>query len=179
MPDQIASLKVVSAGGLNSNENHLDLSDNNPGSATRLVNYEPSLFGGYRRIEGFSKYDSAYGEVTVAGQTTGTGPVLGLAIFKDDVSNSTKIIAARKDAGGSTYSFYYYTAGIGWRKFTLDYSVTRPMTASTLTVSKIRHAQFNFGTGNKICYKNVIDFKIGFINRFNHEAIYSQIFKPQ
>lgn len=152
MPDQIASLKVVSAGGLNSNENHLDLSDNNPGSATRLVNYEPSLFGGYRRIEGFSKYDSAYGEVTVAGQTTGTGPVLGLAIFKDDVSNSTKIIAARKDAGGSTYSFYYYTAGIGWRKFTLDYGVTRPMTANTLTVSKIRHAQFNFGTGNKICF---------------------------
>ena len=60
MPDQIASLKVVSSGGLNSNENHLDLSDNNPGSATRLVNYEPSLFGGYRRIEGFEKYDSAY-----------------------------------------------------------------------------------------------------------------------
>ena len=47
MADKIESYKLVCAGGLNSNENHLDLSDNEPGSATRLVNYEPSLFGGY------------------------------------------------------------------------------------------------------------------------------------
>ena len=43
MPDQIQSFKLVCSGGLNSNENHLDLSDNRPGAATRLVNYEPSL----------------------------------------------------------------------------------------------------------------------------------------
>ncbi|MDA8689451.1 hypothetical protein N9L87_05425 [Rhodobacteraceae bacterium] len=120
MPDQIQSFKLICSGGLNSNENHLDLSDNSPGAATRLVNYEPSLFGGYRRIEGYDDYDSDYGEVTVDGQTTGQGKILGLAIFKDDATNSTKIIAARQDAGGTNYSFYYYTAYIGWRKFTLD-----------------------------------------------------------
>ena len=152
MADRIESYKLISAGGLNSNENHLDLSENSPGSATRLVNYEPSLFGGYRRIEGFAPYHSDYPEVTVAGQTTGQGRVLGLAIFKDDVTNATIIIAARQDAGGSNYSFYYYTAGIGWRKYTLDHSVTRPMTLNGRTVSKIRHAQFNFGDGNKICF---------------------------
>jgi len=152
MPDQIQSFKLVCSGGLNSNENHLDLSDNAPGSATRLVNYEPSLFGGYRRIEGFGKYDNDYGEVTVDGQTTGQGKVLGLAIFKNDVTNSTQLIAARQDAGGSNYSFYYYTAYIGWRKFTLDHSVTRPMTLNGLTVQKLRHVGFNFGTGNKICF---------------------------
>ena len=152
MADRIESYKVVSSGGLNSNENHLDLSDNSPGQATRLVNYEPSLFGGYRRIEGFAPYNSDYPEVTVAGQTTAQGKVLGLAIFKDDVTNSTIIIAARQDAGGSNYSFYYYTAGIGWRKYTLDHSVTRPMTLSGRTVNKLRHAQFNFGDGNKICF---------------------------
>ena len=152
MPDQITSYKLISSGGLNSNENHLDLSDNNPGAATRLVNYEPSLFGGYRRIEGYDEYDSDYGEVTVAGQSTGQGKVLGLAIFKDDVTNATTIIAARQDAGGSNYSFYYYTAGIGWRKYTLDHSVTRPMTLNGRTVAKLRHAQFNFGDGNKICF---------------------------
>ena len=59
MPDQIQSYKVICNGGLNSNENHLDLSDNNPGAATRLVNYEVSLFGGYRRINGFQKFGSA------------------------------------------------------------------------------------------------------------------------
>ena len=152
MPDQITSYKLISSGGLNSNENHLDLSDNAPGSATRLVNYEPSLFGGYRRIEGYGEYDSDYGEVTVAGQSTATGKVLGLAIFKDDVTNSTKIIAARQDAGGSNYSFYHYTAYIGWRKYTLDYSVTRPMTLNGRTVSKLRHVSFNFGAGNKIVF---------------------------
>tara|TARA_R110000772_G_scaffold59488_1_gene134731 strand:- start:867 stop:2531 length:1665 start_codon:yes stop_codon:yes gene_type:complete len=152
MPDQIQSFKVICSGGLNSNENHLDLSDNSPGAATRLVNYEPSLFGGYRRVGGYAKYDNDYGELTVAGQTTGQGKVLGLAIFKDDVTNSTKIIAARQDAGSTNYSFYYYTAYIGWRKFTLDHSVTRPMTLNGLTVNKLRHAVFNFGTGNHIIF---------------------------
>ena len=157
MVDQIQSFKLVCSGGLNSNENHLDLSDNNPGSATRLVNYEPSLFGGYRRIEGFDEYDSDYGEVTVDGQTTGQGKVLGLAIFKDDVTNLTKIIAARQDAGGTDYSFYYYTAYIGWRKFTLDHSVTRPMTLNGLTVTKLRHTVFNFGTGNHIVFADGVN----------------------
>ncbi len=152
MADRIESYKLVSSGGLNSNENHLDLSENSPGSATLLVNYEPSLFGGYRRIEGYAPYHADYPEVTVDGQSTAQGRVLGLAIFKDDVTNSIKIIAARQDAGGSNYSFYYYTAGIGWRKFTLTHSVTRPMTLNGRTVSKLRHAQFNFGDGNKICF---------------------------
>lgn len=152
MPDEIQSYKLICSGGLNSNENHLDLSENFPGEATRLVNYEPSLFGGYRRIEGFSKYDTDYGEVTVAGSTTGQGKVLGIAIFKNDVTGANTIIAARQDASASTYSFYYYTAFIGWRKFTLDHSVTRPMSASGLTVDKLRHVQFNFGSGNTIIF---------------------------
>jgi hypothetical protein len=152
MPDQIQSYKLVCSGGLNSNENHLDLSDNSPGAATRLVNYEPGLFGGYRRIEGYDDFDSDYGEVTVDGQTTGQGQVLGLAIFKDDVLNTTQVIAARQDAGGTNYSFYYYTAYIGWRKYTLDHSVTRPMTLNGLTVTKIRHTAFNFGEGNRIVF---------------------------
>jgi len=152
MPDQIQSFKLICGGGLNSNENHLDLSDNSSGAATRMLNYEPSLFGGYRRIEGYDDYDPAYGEVTVAGSTTGQGKVLGIAIFKNDVTSGTTIIAIRQDAGATNYSFYYYTANIGWRKFTLDHSVTRPMTANGLTVNRIRHQQFNFGTGNTICF---------------------------
>lgn len=162
MPDQIQSFKLICAGGLNSNENHLDLSDNSPGAATRMLNYEPSLFGGYRRIEGYDEYDPTYGEVTVAGSTTGTGKILGIAIFKNDVTGSTTVIAARQDAGGSNYSFYYYTASIGWRKFTLDHSVTRPMTANSLTVNRLRHVQFNFGTGNTIIFVDGVNPAIAF-----------------
>ena len=147
MPDQIQSFRVTCSGGLNSNENHLDLSENKPGSATRLINYEPSLFGGYRRIDGYSKYDADYGEVTVAGSTTGQGEVLGICIFKNDVTGATDIIAARQDAGATNYSFLLlHRRYVGWRKFTLDHSVTRPMTANSLTVKKLRHAQFNFGS---------------------------------
>jgi len=152
MPDNIQSFKLICSGGLNSNENHLDLSDNNPGAASRLLNYEPSLFGGYRRIEGFSEFDSDYGIVTVAGSVTGDGKVLGIAIFKDDVTGGTTIIAARKDAGAATYSFYFYTANVGWRKYTLNHSASRAMTANGETVDRLRHVQFNFGTGNKICF---------------------------
>ena len=46
MPDKVESFKVVCSGGLNSNENHLQLSQDLPGSATRLVNFEVSLYGG-------------------------------------------------------------------------------------------------------------------------------------
>jgi len=53
MADEIQSYKLVCSGGLNSNQNHLYLSEAAAGSATRLVNFEPSLYGGYRRIEGF------------------------------------------------------------------------------------------------------------------------------
>tara|TARA_R110002124_G_scaffold130556_1_gene292474 strand:- start:139 stop:1833 length:1695 start_codon:yes stop_codon:yes gene_type:complete len=152
MPDQIQSFKLICAGGLNSNENHLDLSDNSPGAASRMLNFEPSLFGGYRRVEGFAEFDPDYGIVTVDGSVTGDGKVLGLAIFKDDVTGGTTIIAARKDAGAATYSFYYHTANVGWRKYTLNHSASRSMTANGLTVNRLRHVQFNFGTGNKIVF---------------------------
>ena len=153
MPDRIESYKVICGGGLNSNENHLDLSDNNAGAATRLVNYEPSLYGGYRRIEGYEAFSSSYPTVDDADNPgSAEGKVLGIAIFKDDVSNSTKIIAARKDVGTNTYSFYHYTPLIGWRKYTLDHSATRDTTDGVRTVDKLRHVTFNFGTGNKICF---------------------------
>ena len=50
MADRVQSYKVICSGGLNSNENHLDLAENYPGVATRLVNYEISDYGGYRRL---------------------------------------------------------------------------------------------------------------------------------
>ena len=153
MPDRIESFKVICGGGLNSNENHLDLSDNAAGAATRLVNYEPSLYGGYRRIEGFELYDGDYGEVDdVNNAGSAEGKVLCVAIFKNDSTSTTQIIAARKDVGANTYSFYYHTALIGWRPFTLDHSITRDTTDGVRTVDKLRFVTFNFGDGNKICF---------------------------
>ena len=91
MPDRIDNLKIISSGGLNSNENHLNLSDNDPGVATRLVNFEPSLFGGYRRISGYQSYKEDYAETlmtddkvydAMAGDIFGQGKVLALGKYK-------------------------------------------------------------------------------------------------
>lgn len=148
MPDRIESFKVVCSGGLNSNENHLDLSDNQPGSATRLVNYEPSLFGGYRRIEGYEYYDDDYQEVTDAGSAE--GKVLCVTYYKNEHLGNPYIIAARKDVGANTYSFYYHTPYIGWRKMVTG--LIHSTTDGVRTVQKIRFAQFDFGSGSHIIF---------------------------
>lgn len=144
MVDKISALKVVCQGGLNSNENSLDLSDNMPGSATRLLNFEPSLYGGYRRINGYRYYDSNFPKVP------GEGKVLGIFSFKNSQTQLYSIIAARKDAGANSYSLYNYQFGIGWVKYTLP--STRLYTKDLRNVYKIRSAKFNFGKGNQIVF---------------------------
>lgn len=95
MADRVQSYKVICGGGLNSNENHLDLSENSPGAATRLVNYEVSLFGGYRRIEGFTPYNRNLNHQEVDPANT-EGKILSVSIHKDDNLDSTIVIVSRK-----------------------------------------------------------------------------------
>ena len=69
-------------GGLVSNLSPLQHGIQLPGSARILRNFEPSVEGGYRRLEGFDKYDSsivpAYGAPLVHGSAqTGNTLVLG------------------------------------------------------------------------------------------------------
>ena len=149
MPDRIESFKVISGGGLNSNENHLSLSDSAPGSATRLVNYEPSLFGGYRRINGYAQYGDLYPEVD-DGNDVAEGKVLCVAYYKNEHMGNPYVIAARKDVGTTTYSFWYHTPLIGWRKMTTG--LTLNTTDGVRTVEKIRFVQFDFGSGSQIIF---------------------------
>jgi hypothetical protein len=92
MPDRIQSYKVICKGGLNSTENHLSMAESAPGSATRLVNYEPSLYGGYRRVEGYDFLDADY---PVVAPNDTEGKVLGVAVFKNEGIGNPYIIAAR------------------------------------------------------------------------------------
>ena len=147
MADRIQSYKVISSGGLNSNENHLDLAENAPGSATRLVNYEVSLFGGYRRISGFQPLDSSSEFVP------GTGPVLCLALYRDPLFNVEVLIAARKDVATNTYRFYRHVPFSGWSAYSPPSLVRNTESNGGInTVTKIRFATFNFGAGNHICF---------------------------
>ena len=147
MADEIQSFKVVCSGGLNANENHLFLSEAASGSATRLVNFEPSLYGGYRRIEGYDFLDTNYQEV---GAGVAEGKILCVAIYKNENIGNPYIIAARKDLGANTYTFYKYVELVGWQAMVTG--LTLNFTASSRTVTKIRHAQFDWGAGSTICF---------------------------
>ena len=153
MADRIESYKVISQGGLNSNENHLDLAENLPGAATRLVNYEVSLYGGYRRINGYVRLDDDYPEV---GAELAEGKVLCITIYNDDNFDRAVIIAARKDVGEDTYSFYRYQELTGW----VRYEGVPPRSTSDgvfRTVDIIRHVSFNFGDGNKVAFADGVN----------------------
>jgi hypothetical protein len=81
MPTQWTTAPVELGGGLITNISPLQQGIKAPGSARQLINFEPSIEGGYRRIEGYTKYDDAfvppYGESVVQGSgQTGTSLVI-------------------------------------------------------------------------------------------------------
>jgi len=63
-------------GGLNVNLNQLEMLQN-PGSATRLRNFEVDPDGGYRRIDGFTPFGDT--------KPNGSNTILGMAIYADGV----------------------------------------------------------------------------------------------
>ena len=75
MTDRLQTAKVLSRGGLYTNEDFLALSDTLPGAATGLVNFEVGQYGGYRRVSGYKYLDSSYG------RPAGTGKALGVFIM--------------------------------------------------------------------------------------------------
>jgi hypothetical protein len=157
MPDEIQSYKVVCSGGLNANENHLFLSEAASGAATRLVNFEPSLYGGYRRIQGYDYLDTSFQEV---GEGVAEGKVLSVAIYKNEHIGNPYIIAARKDLGANTYSFYKFVDLVGWQAITTG--LTLNYTSAGRTVDKLRHAQFDWGNGSTICFVDGVNNAIVF-----------------
>lgn len=145
--DEISSFRVVCEGGLNTNESTLVLSTDRPGSATTLVNFESAMSGGYRRINGYEVFDADFPEVGVG---SSEGKVLWAGYFRNTTNNTNELFAARPDAGGDTYSFWKYDPTLGWLIVT-DAS-NREMDYTYGEVVKVRHAEFNFGSGNHIMF---------------------------
>ena len=95
MVDSVQTFRAVCVGGLNTSNNVLSQGADQPGSATDLLNYEPALEGGYRRLSGFSH---SYGTVT------GTGSVLGVAVVNGIQQG---LLAMRKPSSGNNYLHYW------------------------------------------------------------------------
>jgi len=128
MADNLASFKVFAQGGLNLNRDVLSQGELQPGSAISLLNYEPAITGGYRRVSGFS---NEYGTVT------GTGSVLGVAVAN---GINDGILAARKPSSGNKYLHYWDTATEAW------VAVTTAGSPTMTNVTNVRFDSFNFGT---------------------------------
>jgi len=101
MPTMWETFPVEINGGLVSSEPPIQQGVKMPGSATRLVNFEPSILGGYRRINGYTKFDSTVVPFTVSSSNL----VLGVGLFDQYV------VAAREDK-------VFSSTGSGWT--TLD-----------------------------------------------------------
>lgn len=109
MADRWQTFKATFDGGLMLNQDALTLGTTNPGAAVIHTNYEPSLLGGYRRVNGYQKFDAAI--------VPGSGPLLGVQLFNSGV------IAIRANSGGSAYDVWYSNGG-GWGT-KLNTSITR------------------------------------------------------
>lgn len=109
-PNPWQSEIVVCKDGLTLNIDALTQGSSLQGSATNLQNFEVALEGGYRRIYGYTKYDST----VVPGLTN--APVLGVKAALSGV------FAARLNSG-STSNDIYFGSGAGWSKINTS---TRP-----------------------------------------------------
>ena len=128
MADNLASFKVFCQGGLNTSRDVLSQGETQPGSATTLLNYEPAVTGGYRKINGFS---NDYGTVT------GTGSVLGVCVA-NGINNG--ILACRTPSSGNNYLHYWNTSTSAWVAVTTSGSPTMS------GVTKVRFTKYNFGS---------------------------------
>lgn len=127
MADNLASFKVFCQGGLNTSRDVLSQGETAPGSAIALINYEPAVTGGYRKINGYS---NDYGTVP------GTGDVLGVCVAN---GINDGILACRNPSSGNNYLHYWDTATEAWVAVTTSGSPTMS------GVTKVRFTKYNWG----------------------------------
>ena len=133
MADAVQTFVSVCRGGLNTGSDVLSLGAQTPGAARQLVNYEPNLEGGYRRLSGFA---NNYGTVGISGNA-GTGAVLGVCIAN---GINDGVFAARKPTSGSNYLHRWDATNSVWVAITCGGSPTMS------NVTKVRFTEINFGT---------------------------------
>jgi len=139
MADAWSTYAFEFKGGLVSNLSPLQQGIQAPGSARVLKNFEPSIEGGYRRIEGFSKYDASIVPVFANGKVQGSGQ-----------SGTTLVVAnmAAPPAAGNTFTIAgvtgTYTIAGGGVSYNSATKVATLTLASTLASSPADKAAVTF-----------------------------------
>lgn len=89
-------------------------------------NFEVSIHGGYRRIDGYTAYDGRL-DNALAQPVPGSGPVRGVWLYND------VLYAWRDNAGGTALGMYKATAG-GWQAVALTPFI--PFNAGTASIAE-------------------------------------------
>jgi hypothetical protein len=138
MADKIQAYKVSCIGGLDTNRDMLSQGELYPGSASQLINYEPSITGGYSRIKG---YTNTYGTVP------GGGSVLGVNI-SENINDG--VFACRAPLSPSTDYFYRWSASTStWVPITASAGVTM------VGVVKVRFENLSWGVNKTVLVDGV------------------------
>ncbi len=124
--DNLRTHLTVCAGGLVTNVDPITQASALSGSAIRMINYEPALSGGYRRISGFQ---NDFGTVT------GTGQVLGVNV-NGNINDG--IFACRKPSSGYNYLHKWNNSTSSWD------AVTSAGTPDMTNVSRVRFVNYNW-----------------------------------
>ena len=126
--DNLRTHITVCSGGLITNVDPLTHANALGGSALRMINYEPSLSGGYRRISG---YQNDYGTVP------GSGAVLGVEV-NGNIHDG--IFACRKPTSGNNYLHKWNDSTNSWDAVTTSGSPTM------VGVDRVRFSSYNWST---------------------------------
>jgi len=128
MPDRWQTYPFEFKGGLISNLSPYQQGIQAPGSARVLVNYEPSVFGGYRRVEGYAKFDTA--------AVSNSGNIRGL------IKYGNHVYAARGND-------LFRSTGSGWTS--ISDNATYSSAGVTLGGSgRVRFLKYNFDGTEKL-----------------------------
>jgi hypothetical protein len=125
-----ATFPIKFEGGWRTDLGRLEQGFNAPGSATRLINFEPSIRGGYSRIEGFAKFDDDDVD------SLETDPVIGVVVLDESTA------LARKGPN------YYQSSGSGW---------TEKATVASPGASRISFDIYNFDGNERVIIVDGVD----------------------
>lgn len=131
MPDRYKTFRVECRGGLVVSTDPVSLANERPGAAIKLINFEANTRGGYRRINGYAKFDNAV--------VPGTDKVLGVAVAQ------TGVYASRRNTGTGNFYSIYVSDGAGWG------AVQTSRIYNAATTDKVRGLVYNM-FGEKIVF---------------------------
>lgn len=139
MADQLQILPITCAGGLDLSRDVLSQGQARAGSAIQLINYEPAVTGGYRRVNGFS---NDYGTLP------GIGRTLGVCVA-DSINDG--ILGCRENGTpGGSYFYKWNATSSAWD------SITTP-TLSTTAPNKVRFSKLSLTATKQVALTDGIN----------------------